>query len=261
MSETREQITVEVDDQGIALLRMNDAGNQNRFSRAFVAELRERLAMISEHPKCKVCVVAGLEEVFCAGGDREVLEGLAKGEIRPYDLELTRDLIELPVPTIAAMAGHAVGGGFTFGLACDMALLAEESRYGCNFMDLGFTPGMGTTRLLQLAVGEYKAAEMMLGCKYFKGKALAGTLINGVHPRAKVEAQAMKLAARIADKPRRAIVLLKRSLGLTRRRAFEEARTAESFMHEICFADPETRSRIAENYHESGHESGHESKD
>ena len=50
--------------------------------------------------------------------------------------------------------------------------LARESRYGCNFMDLGFTPGMGTTRLLQAAVGPYVAAEMMLGAKYFRGAEL-----------------------------------------------------------------------------------------
>ena len=45
------------------------------------------------------------------------------------------------------------------GLACDVALVAEESRYGCSFMNMGFTPGMGTTRLLASAVGEHIAAE------------------------------------------------------------------------------------------------------
>lgn len=246
---TQAKVHLEVDAEGVAHLRLSDDENQNRFSRAFVAELRAAMAKLALDPRAKVCVIYGLDEVFCAGGDLDVLRGLAEGEIRPYDLELTRDLLELPVPTIAAMAGHAVGGGFVFGLACDMVILAEESRYGCNFMDLGFTPGMGTTRLLQLAFGEYLAAEMMFGCEYFKGKKLAGrSLINAIVPKAKVEARALKLAARIADKPRKSIVLLKRGFGLARRRAFEDARTMESFMHEISFASAETQARIAENY-------------
>ena len=60
--------------------------------------------------------------------------------------------------------------------------------------------------------------------------------------------RALDMAARIADKPRAALLLLKRALALPRRRAFEEARTVESMMHEVCFADPETVARIRTNY-------------
>jgi polyketide biosynthesis enoyl-CoA hydratase PksI len=127
--------------------------------------------------------------------------------------------------------------------------MGRESRYGCNFMDMGFTPGMGTTGLLQLAVGEYVAAEMMFGCQYFKGSHFEGRGgINYVLPREKVLKKAMSVAQRMSDKPRFALALLKRSLSLGRRRAFEDARTVESMMHEICFAHPETSERIRENY-------------
>jgi polyketide biosynthesis enoyl-CoA hydratase PksI len=245
------KISLTVDDEGIVRLRLADAENQNRFSLDFVAELREKLSAIAKDETAKVCILAGLEEVFCAGGDREVLMGLAEGRLEPYDLELTRQLIELPIPVIAAMAGHAVGGGLVFGLACDMVILGRESRYGCNFMDMGFTPGMGTTRLIQAAFGDYLSAEMMFGCQYFKGKKLEGrAMVNAILPRDEVEAHAEKMAARMADKPRKAITLLKRSLGLKKRRLFEEARTIESYMHELCFADPETQARIRENYND-----------
>ncbi|NVB38688.1 enoyl-CoA hydratase/isomerase family protein [Pseudenhygromyxa sp. WMMC2535] len=255
MTETGDQrssaprVTLEVDAEGVAELWMRDEDGNNAFSAAFVQELRERLAELERHPSAKVCVLRGLPEVFSAGGDRSVLLDLAEGELEPYDLELTRSLLEIPVPTIAAIEGHAVGGGLTFGLACDMVVLARESRYGSNFMDLGFTPGMGTTGLLQFAVGEYLAAEMMFGCQYFKGSHFEGRgQINYVLPRAKVLDRARKLAARVADKPRLAITLLKRQLALPRRTAFEQARTAESMMHQVCFAAPETLERIRENY-------------
>jgi polyketide biosynthesis enoyl-CoA hydratase PksI len=248
MSE-RAHVELTIAEDGIAELWMRDEAGSNAFSRAFVNQLLARLDELSRDREAKVCVVRGLEEVFSAGGDRGVLLDLAEGRIEPYDLELTRNLIELPIPTIAAMEGHAVGGGLIFGLACDMVVMARESRYGTNFMDLGFTPGMGTTGLLSFAVGEYLAMEMMMGCQYFKGRHFEGRAnVNYVVDRAKVLGRARKLALRLSDKPRFAIELLKRQLALPRRLAFEQARTAESMMHEVCFAQPETRARIRDNY-------------
>ncbi len=243
-------LDLRVDEAGCAVLRMQDSAGKNAFSQPFVAALVQALTALGARADVKVVVLCGLPELFSAGGDRSVLLGLAEGHIAPYDLLLTRSLLELPQPSIAAMAGAAVGGGLVFGLACDLVFMARESRYGCNFMDLGFTPGMGTTRLLQAAVGPYVAAEMMLGAQYFRGQELAarGAQVNAVLPRAEVEARALDVAARLCEKPRAALLLLKRTLGLPRRLAFEEARTLESLMHELCFADPATKALIRENY-------------
>lgn len=247
--QTDSLIDLAVDGDGVAVLTMRDAAGKNAFSEAFAAALTRALADVGGRPDARVCVIAGLPAVFSAGGDRDVLLGLADGTIAPYDLLLTRALLETPVPTIAAMAGPAVGGGLVFGLACDMVVMARESRYGANFMDLGFTPGMGATRLLQFAFGEYVAAEMLFGGQYFRGEQLAGPgQINAIVPRVEVLPRALDIAGRIADKPRAALLLLKRALALPRRRAFEEARTVESMMHEVCFADPTTVARIRTNY-------------
>ena len=245
----RPRVSLEIDSQGVAELWMRDEVGNNAFSSAFVDQLLARMGELEQDRRAKVCILRGLPEVFCAGGDRSVLLDLAEGNIAPYDLEITRTLLELPIPTIAAMEGHAVGGGLVFGFACDMIVLARESRYGSNFMDLGFTPGMGTTRLLQFAVGDHIAAEMMFGCQYFKGHHFEGrSQVNYVLDKVKVLAQARKIAARLTDKPRFAIEVLKRQLALPRRLAFEQARTSESLMHQVCFADPGTRERIRDNY-------------
>lgn len=244
-------LDLKVDADGCATLRMQDRAGKNAFSQSFVAALVAALAGIATRADIKVVVLCGLADIFSAGGDRSVLLGLAEGRIAPYDLLLTRSLLELPQPSLAAMTGAAVGGGLVFGLACDLVFMARESRYGCNFMDLGFTPGMGTTRLLQAAVGPYVAAEMMMGAQYFRGQELAdrGAQVNAILTRADVEARALDVAARLCEKPRAALLLLKRSLGLPRRLAFEEARTQESLMHELCFADPATQALIRQNYH------------
>jgi polyketide biosynthesis enoyl-CoA hydratase PksI len=251
----RSPISLEVDAEGIAVLHMRDVEGKNAFSRGFVDQLMARFDELLADDRVKVCVIAGLDEVFCAGGDREVLLSLADGKVAPYDLKLTRALLEVPIPTIAAMAGPAVGGGLIFGLSCDVVVLGRESRYGCNFLDMGFTPGMGTTQLLQVAVGDYVAAEMMFGCQYFRGSHFEQRgNVNYVVPSASVMETSMKVAARFADKPRFALEMLKRTLSLPRRRAFEDARTIESLMHEICFSHPETAERIRENYRQTNGE-------
>jgi len=242
-------IELQVGTNGVAVLHMCDDKGRNAFGPAFIDLLVQRLGEVAEDGRVRACVLRGLDDVFCAGGDREVLLALAEGRMSPYDLVLTRALLDVPVPTIAAMAGAAVGGGLVFGLSCDAVVMARQSRYGCNFLDLGFTPGMGTTRLLQAAVGEYVAAEMMFGCQYFRGSQLeSAAQVNAVVDRADVLPRALDIAARFADKPRRVLQLLKRALALPRRRAFEEALVTESLMHQVCFRHPATRQHILENY-------------
>ena len=114
--EQSQKVSLSIDEDGVAELWMHDEVGNNAFSRVFVTELVLRLDELARDRRAKVCIVRGLPEVFSAGGDRGVLLDLAEGRIEPYDLELTRTLIELPIPTIAAIEGHAVGGGLIFGL-------------------------------------------------------------------------------------------------------------------------------------------------
>lgn len=245
------RIRLERDDRGVAVLSMQDPEGKNTLGESFVELLTERLTELSEDRDAKVCVLTGLPDVFCAGGDKDMLMNLAKGEVAATDIMVSRAVLEVPIPMIAAMAGHAVGGGLTLGLCCDIVLMAKESSYGCSFMNMGFTPGMGTTRLLQMAMGEFVAAEMMYGGQFFHGSHFEGrSNINHVLPSEKVQGRAVKIARRIADKPRHALELLKRSLSLPKRQAFEEARTTESFMHELCFSREETLALIQERYEE-----------
>lgn len=242
-------ITYTCDDEGVAVVQLQDHKGRNALSTAFIERLFEVLDEAGNDPHAKVCLIRGLPDVFCPGGDQSVLVELAEGEIAPSDIMLSRSMLEIPIPTIAAVEGHAVGGGLTLALCCDMVLLARESRYGCSFMNMGFTPGMGTTRLLQEAVGEYIAAEMMYGGQFFRGSHFEKrSLVNAVLPREKIWDKATQMAWRIAEKPRFALELLKRNLSAKKRMAFEEARTHEAAMHQICFTQPETIQRIRENY-------------
>jgi polyketide biosynthesis enoyl-CoA hydratase PksI len=235
--------------EGVRVLRLQDAENKNAFTEPLIHELSHALDELSHDSDTRVCVFAGTPEIFCSGAAESMLVELAKGSMAASDIVLPKLVLDLPMPTIAAMRGHAVGGGLSLGLCCDMVVMSRESRYGCSFMNMGFTPGMASTRLVQLAFGDYIANEMLFGGEMKKGKSLEGRgNINAVVGQDEVEPLAMRMARRIADKPRFALETLKRYLSLPRRKLFEETRTIETLMHQLTFARPETRARIAQEY-------------
>lgn len=253
-------VTLEIDDAGIAWVRMVDRTGRNCFHDRFVDELLRALEDAAAEPRARVCVLTGLPDVWSGGGARRVLEELVTGARSPYDLTLTRALLDMPLPTIAAMEGAAVGGGFVLGFACDIVVLSEAARYGCNFVDYGFTPGMGATRILELALGAPLAAEMLFGAACLRGDHFRGrSLINYIEPQAEVVRRAQSVAMRMTDKPRHVLELLKRALNSGKRRAFEEAREVEALMHTICFARGDAAAALRDNYPDS--HASHDSHD
>ena len=228
------------------IVHLCDQAHRNAMSAPLVQALHAALADV--HDETHVVVLRGLPEVFCAGASQEVLRGLIDGRHAPTELTLPRAVLEVPVPVIAAMEGHAVGGGFALGLAADMALAARESRYGCNFMALGFTPGMGTTVLLEHALSRAVAHELLFTGAMMRGSELAAAGFHAVLPRDQVWPRALELAWRIAEQPRQALVLLKRTLSLPRRQALDQAFAFEALMHAQTFNAPGLAERIEDTY-------------
>lgn len=234
---------------GLRLVEMQDAAGRNAFSEAFAEELREVLEAVADDDFAKVVVVTGLSDVFAAGAPRELLGRLARRELPPTDIVLSGAMLNIPVPTIAAMEGHATGGGLALGLCADIVMMARESRYGASFMNMGFTPGMGMTRVLEHVLSPAIAHELLYTGEFRRGAdfARAGG-INYILPRTEIRTKAFDVAASIAEKPRCALELLKRTLSIRRRQAFEESRTLEAMMHSISFGQDEIRKRIEDEY-------------
>jgi polyketide biosynthesis enoyl-CoA hydratase PksI len=220
----------------IATIALADRGSANALGEEMVGALRDAFDAIARSTDVHVVVLTGEGETFSSGAPRALLLRLAAGELHPTDIVLPKLLLDCDVPVIAAMAGHASGGGFALGLAADIVLIGEESRYGFTFMNLGFTPGMGTTRLCEHVLSPSVAHELLYTGELRRGKSFTGSGINHIAPARQVEKIAFDLAARIAEKPRIAISALKRTLSLPRRQAFEQSITTESLMHQITFA-------------------------
>lgn len=223
--------------EGVATVAMEDPATANALTHQLVDDLGAAFRELGRVRTVRAIVLAGLPDVFSSGASREVIDDLVSGRREGGELLLPRVLLECPLPCIAAMAGYAIGGGFALGMAADLIVLGAESRYCLNFLDLGFTPGMGTTLLLEHALSPAIAHELLFTGEARRGRDLARTGINHVVPRAEVLARAQDLAARIADKPRDAVIALKRTLSLPRRQAFELARTHETLMHAVSFAN------------------------
>ncbi len=242
-------VTMTREDEGVVVLTMQDKPNRNAFTEPFVDRLLERFREASEDRENRVIILRGLEDIWCAGAHQDLLLELAEGDMDAGDILLSKALLDVPIPVIAAMEGHAIGGGLALALCCDVLIMARESRYGCSFMNMGFTPGMGITRLLQDAVGEYIAREMMFGGQLFRGTHFESRSgVNYVLRKSKVFWKAQQLARRMAEKPRFALETLKGDLSIRQRQLFEQTRTRESHMHRLCFGRPETAARIRENY-------------
>ena len=244
-----ELIKLSIDSSGIATLQMVDKLGKNGLTPDFVESLIHHLNDIKTNDEIKVLIISGLQDVFCSGADLVTLEKLCKKQIKPVDIVLSKMILDIPVPVISAMEGHAIGGGLALGLCADIAILAEESRYGCSFMNMGFTPGMGITKLMEHYMSPAVAQEMQYTGNFYSGKSLIGkTNFNYILPKTEVLEKANALAEAMAEKPRKALSVLKRYQSMSRRKLFEETYSIETMMHELTFNEEEILKTIKENY-------------
>ena len=229
----------------IAVVAMHDRIGRNTFTRALIEGLAAAFTQIEANPAAKVVVIHGYDSIFSAGGTLEELIGIADGHQTFDEAGFYRMLLDCKLPVIAAMQGHAIGGGLVLGLYADLVVLAHESLYGTNFMKYGFTPGMGATFIVPHRLGPALANEMLFSANGYHGDALRQRGVPyPVLRRPEVIPHAMKLARDLAEKPLIALQLLKEALTAPIKAALPEAVAREKSMHEITFAQPGIHNRI-----------------
>lgn len=230
---------------GIVQVRMQDRVNKNTFTNELIHGLTEAFAAIGARADCKVVILTGYDNYFSSGGAQEGLRELCEGKIKFTDKDLYSLALNCPIPVIAAMQGHGVGGGFVMGMFADLPVLARESIYTANFMKYGFTPGMGSTFILPKKLGTALAQEMMLTARTYRGEELQrrGAPFP-VLPRDGVLEYALETARTLAEKPRASLRALKNHLAAPLRRELPQFIEQELVMHELTFHQPEVKARI-----------------
>ncbi len=242
-------VEYQVDSRNIATITMQDQQHNNMLSGQLVDELVALLERCEEE-RPHVVILRGLPEVFSAGAEQSTLEGLTRGEIHVKDVMVSERLLQCTIPLVAAIEGHAMGGGLVMAACCDIVVAALESRYGAVFIQMGFTPGMGCTKLLEFLFGVPLAHEMMYSGQRFRGRDLAerGSHINRWVTKEQVYPTAYEIATRISQNNPKSLSLLKYTLNAPKRRALIDARLQEDLMHRITFSYPETKKNIEELY-------------
>jgi polyketide biosynthesis enoyl-CoA hydratase PksI len=230
---------------GVVLVTMQDRLHKNMFSPELVDGLLAAFTSIRERESCKAVILTGFDTYFLSGGDHDGLLAIHEARTRFTDNHLYRLLLDCPIPVIAAMQGHAIGGGLAFGLFADFVILSRESVFTLNFMKYGITPGMGATYVVPKKLGLALAEEMLIGARTYRGADLERRGVAfPVLPRAEVLEHAHQLARDIAEKPRQALVLLKDALVGESRQLLPQFIERELAMHEVTFHDPAVKERI-----------------
>lgn len=234
-------------DGSIGVVSLEERESKNTFSKAFIDGVTDVFRRIKDTPDIKVVVLHGFDNYFCCGGTKEELIGIFEGTLKFNDLDFFSLALRCEVPVIAAMQGHALGGGLAFGCYADMIVLGKECLYSANFMKYGFTPGMGANYIIPKKFGALLGTEMLLSAKNYSGEELRERGVQmKVVKRDEVVATAMKLAYDLADKPLLSLKILKRYLTQEIVAALPGVIEDELAMHKTTFAQPEVRKRIEE---------------
>lgn len=230
---------------GVVQISMHDRVHKNGFSSEMVDDLVKAFEWIRRQPECKVAVLTGYDTYFVSGGTQDALMDIHKGVASWAEKNLWRLAVECEIPVIAAMQGHGIGAGLVFGLCADLVVLSRESVYTANFMNYGFTPGMGATCILPRKLGTALAQEMLLSGGTFSGADLERRGVPfPVIPRREVLAHALMLATQLAEKPRACLTALKAHLVANIREELPRVVAQELAMQAGTVRDAEVAVRI-----------------
>lgn len=237
----------------IALITMQDVTNKNVFTEQFIYELVKAFQVIEENDTYKVVILTGFGNYFMCGATQEMLISMHDRKVKFAKNETEIDIYSLAmkckIPVIAAMQGHAIGGGFTFAMYCDIVLMARESVYAANFMRYGFTPGFGSTYIIPKKLGVALAEEMMLTADNYRGAELEKRGVPfQVYQRDEVLPRAIEIAEELTEKTRTSLMLLKRNLVSTMEQEVVAAVEKELKMHEMTITSKEAEQMIYERY-------------
>ena len=195
---------VKYEPQGnIAYLTIDRPEALNALNAQVLSDLNAAIDEIDMNTVRCVIVRGAGEKSFVAGADIAQMKGLTKAEGETFGKQgndVFLKLENLPIPTIAAVGGYALGGGCELAMSCDIRICSDTAVFGQPEVGLGITPGFGGTQRLARLVGMGMAKQMVYTARNIKSdEALRIGLVNAVHPLSELYAAAEKMASTIAS--------------------------------------------------------------
>ena len=231
-------VELEKKDQ-FAVLTINRPEALNALNDEVISQLDRVLDSIDPaEVRCLIVTGAG-QKAFVAGADIAQMSGLTKAEGEAFGKhgnDVFRKLETLPIPTIAAVNGFALGGGRELAMSCDIRLCAETAVFGQPEVGLGITPGFGGTQRMARLIGPGKAKELIYTARNIKApEALSVGLVQAVYPAEELMEQAEKMAARIAGNAPIAVRACKKAINDGLQVDMDAAVAVEEKLFGSCF--------------------------
>lgn len=241
-------VTLTVDD-GLAVARMTRPDALNALDRSTLCALIDAVRHAADTDGVRALVLAGGPRAFCVGDDLKEAATLGADELAGHIdrlQELTRLLRSLAQPSVAAIAGYALGGGLELALACDLRIAAANARFACPEPAWGLTATGGATRLLARIVGDGWARELLLfGRELGAEEALRVGLVTRLAAPEGLDEAARDAALAVARSSPAALAQTRRLLAAPDHLSFDEVLDRETTTVLAAFASDEARDGLA----------------
>ena len=216
-------------DGRVGVITLNRPEALNALNSAVMHDVTTAAAEFDADPGIGAIIITGSPKAFAAGADIKEMSHLAFSEVFDADFFAPwATLAAVRTPTIAAVAGHALGGGCELAMMCDVLIAADTAKFGQPEIKLGVLPGMGGSQRLTRAIGKAKAMDLILtGRTIDAAEAERSGLVSRVVPADDLLTEAKAVATTIAAMSRPAARMAKEAVN----RAFEST-LAEGLLYE-----------------------------
>jgi enoyl-CoA hydratase len=216
-------------NERVATITLNRPKALNALNSQVMHEVTSAAAELDGDSGVGAIILTGSEKAFAAGADIKEMADLSFAEVYSSDFfALWGKFAATRTPTIAAVAGYALGGGCELAMMCDLLIAADTAKFGQPEIKLGVLPGMGGSQRLTRAIGKAKAMDLILtGRTIDAAEAERSGLVSRVVPADALLDEANATAATIAGMSLSAARMAKEAVN----RAFEST-LAEGLLYE-----------------------------
>ena len=215
-------------DGGVLTITLHRPEKRNALNAVMMEELTRALEAAAKDTACRVVVLTGAGEAFCAGMDLAHLEGLIAKTTEEHRADseqiarLLRTLYDLPKPTIAAVNGAAVAGGMGLATVCDFTYAVPEAKFGYTEVKIGFVPAIVSV-FLREQIGDKQARDLLLTGRLIKAEeARELGLVTRVVPAAELMNEVAGLAKKLLQNSPQAVTTTKQLLSEQVRKSLDE---------------------------------------
>ena len=249
MTEDKGTVNYEVDGP-IGIITLSRPDKRNALTQHMFERLNEVVGDVENNGDLRVLIIRGESgSVFCAGDDLAELVAMDVVQVRDFLIRtqgtFTR-LETLPVPVVAAVEGHALGGGLELALACDLIVASSDAVLGLPETNLGVIPGLGGTIRLPRRVGLGRARELVYSGRVVQADEAKNIgLVEAVYPAEEFDSKVMEFALFLASKSPSALALAKSTINRGTDASLEAGLALEREAFAYCFSLPDAKEGIS----------------